>query len=78
MQHNTKYTLLFAAAVCGVCSIFVSGSAVSLKDRQVANALLDKQKKVLGVTGLLKDGEVRTAEQVQDIFAKTFVLRSST
>ncbi len=69
MQHNTTYTLLFAAAVCGVCSIFVSGSAVSLKDRQVANALLDKQKKVLGVTGLLKAGEVPTPEQVQELFA---------
>lgn len=71
MQHNTTYTLLFAAAVCGVCSIFVSGSAVSLKDKQVANALLDKQKKVLGVTGLLKDGETPSAEQVKEIFAKS-------
>ena len=70
MQHNTKYTLLFAAAVCGVCSIFVSGAAVSLKEKQVANALLDKQKKVLGVTGLLKAGETPSAQQVQDIFAK--------
>ena len=71
MQHNTKYTLLFAAAVCGVCSIFVSGAAVSLKEKQVANALLDKQKKVLGVTGLLKAGETPSAQQVQDIFAKS-------
>lgn len=68
MQHNTTYTLLFAVAVCGVCSVFVSGAAVSLKDRQVANALLDKQKKVLGVTGLLKAGEVPSPEQVADIF----------
>ena len=71
MQHNTTYTLLFAAAVCGVCSVFVSGAAVSLKDKQVANALLDKQKKVLGVTGLLKAGETPSAEQVQEIFAKS-------
>jgi Na+-transporting NADH:ubiquinone oxidoreductase subunit C len=68
MQHNTTYTLLFAVAVCGVCSVFVAGSAVSLKDRQVANALLDKQKKVLGVTGLLEAGEKPSAEQVANIF----------
>lgn len=71
MQHNTTYTIGFAAAVCVICSIFVAGSAVGLKDLQVANALLDKQKKVLGVTGLLQAGEAPTAEQVQEIFAKS-------
>ncbi len=69
MQHNTSYTLIFAVAVCGFCSIFVSGAAVALKERQVANALLDKQKKVLGVTGLLKAGETPTAEEVAQIFS---------
>ena len=69
MQHNTSYTLIFAVAVCGVCSIFVSGAAVALKDRQIANALLDKQKKVLGVTGLLKTGETPSAEEVAQIFS---------
>ena len=71
MQHNTTYTIGFAAIVCIVCGAFVSGSAVSLKDKQVANALLDKQKKVLGVTGLLKAGEAPTADQVKEIFASS-------
>ena len=71
MQHNTTYTIGFAAIVCIVCGAFVSGSAVSLKDKQVANALLDKQKKVLSVTGLLKAGEAPTADQVKEIFASS-------
>ena len=38
-----------ALGVCLVCSVIVSGSAVGLKDRQDANKLLDRQKKVLSV-----------------------------
>jgi Na+-transporting NADH:ubiquinone oxidoreductase subunit C len=53
MQHNSvQYTILFAGAVCLVCSLFVSVAAVSLQSAQAANRLLDKQKRVLGVAGL--------------------------
>ena len=52
MQGSTGYTLGFAASVCVFCSIFVAGAAVALKDRQDANAVLDRQKKVLSVAGL--------------------------
>jgi len=48
---------MFAAAVCGVSSIFVSGSAVLLKDRQAENKILDRQSKVLVVAGLMEEGE---------------------
>jgi Na+-transporting NADH:ubiquinone oxidoreductase subunit C len=68
MQHNTTYTIGFAAAVCVICSIFVAGSAVGLKDRQVANAILDKQKKVLVVTGMMQEGEKWPAEKITQTF----------
>ncbi len=51
MPHSNAYIFGFATAVCVVCSIFVAGSAVALKDRQEANKVLDKQKNVLSVSG---------------------------
>lgn len=53
-NYGTVYTILFAAGVCVFCSIFVSASAVTLKDRQDANKLLDKQKNVLLATGIIQ------------------------
>ena len=55
MSHSTAYIFGFATAVCVVCSIFVAGSAVALKDRQEANKLLDRQKNVLSVSGHMPD-----------------------
>ncbi len=68
MQHNTGYIVGFAVAVCLVCALFVAGSAVGLKDRQDANILLDRQKKVLTVAGLMQDGEKLSREQIASVF----------
>jgi Na+-transporting NADH:ubiquinone oxidoreductase subunit C len=62
---------LFAAAVCGVCSVFVAGAAVLLKDAQEANAILDRQQKVLGVAGLVDRDEELTAEETASRFDKS-------
>ena len=53
--ESTGYIIGFAAVVCLVASVFVSGSAVALKDKQDENKLLDQQKKVLTVSGLIND-----------------------
>ena len=70
MQFSTRYIVLFAAAVCGVCSIFVASSAVLLKERQDVNKALDVQKKVLTVAGLMGAGEKLPGEEVQRRYAK--------
>lgn len=49
-------TIGFVLAVCIVCAAVVSISAVGLKDKQIANKLLDKQTNVLEASGLLKKG----------------------
>lgn len=54
---SAKYAVAFAAGVCVVCSVVVSTSAVVLRPRQEANKILDRQKKVLSVAGLLAPGE---------------------
>ena len=69
MEHSSRYIVLFAVAVCAVCSVFVSSAAVALKERQEINALLDVQKKVLTVAGLMEDGEKLDGATVQKRFA---------
>ncbi len=68
MQHNTGYIVGFAISICLVCALFVAGSAVGLRDRQEANILLDRQKKVLTVAGLMKDGEKLPREEIVATF----------
>lgn len=69
MQRNsTSYIVTFAAIVCVICSLFVSAAAVLLKDQQEQNALLDKQKKVLAVSGLIEEGERPSPSEVQRLF----------
>jgi Na+-transporting NADH:ubiquinone oxidoreductase subunit C len=62
---------MFAAAVCVVCSIFVAGSAVLLKDQQEANKLLDRQTKVLIVAGLIGEEESLSAQEIDERFKQS-------
>lgn len=68
MQRSPLYTILFATAVCIVCAIVVSASAVSLKERQDINAALDKQRNVLQAAGLMEPKEKLDAQEVAKRF----------
>lgn len=72
-MHSTGFTVLFAAAVCGVCSIVVSTSAVALRDRQEENKVIDRQTKVLNVAGLAAETEKLSADEVRERFEKSIV-----
>ena len=74
-KASTSYIFMFAAAVCLVCSIFVAGSAVALKERQEENKVLDRQKNVLKVAGLLKPGETIDAAEVAKRFDGNIVAK---
>ncbi len=65
MQGSVGYNLVFAAMICVVCAVFVSGSAVALRDRQAANELLDKQRNVLLAAGLASEDERLPREEVE-------------
>lgn len=69
MQHSTVYTILFAAAVCVVAGVLVSSSAVTLEDRQLMNAKLEKQKNVLLAAGLLEADEGASMEKIHERFS---------
>ena len=71
MQHSVRQTLIFALALCVGCSILVSAIAVALRDRQEENKLLDEQKNVLEVAGLLEEGERLSREEIQRRFSQS-------
>lgn len=68
MQGSVGYNLGFATAVCVVCAVAVSSSAVALRARQERNAALDKQRNVLVAAGLAKDGEHLEADEIRRRF----------
>ncbi|MDV7104754.1 Na(+)-translocating NADH-quinone reductase subunit C [Vibrio sp. TH_r3] len=51
-NDSIKKTLFVVIAISLVCSVVVSAAAVFLRDKQQANALLDKQKNIVAVAGL--------------------------
>ncbi len=55
-NDSIKKTLIVVIALSLVCSIVVSMSAVSLRPLQQKNAVLDVQRNILSVAGLLEDG----------------------
>jgi len=63
--------LIFAVAVCLVCSVLVSGAAVALKPVQKANRVLDQKKNVLIAAGVLEEGATTDAagRGVEALFA---------
>ncbi len=75
MDYSSRYIVMFAAAVCGVCSIFVATAAVSLRDRQELNAQLDVQKKVLQLVGLMEAGESLSPDEIQQRYADNIQAR---
>jgi Na+-transporting NADH:ubiquinone oxidoreductase subunit C len=75
-QHSNAYIIGFAAGVCLVCSIFVATSAVALKERQEQNKVLDRQKKVLIVAGLMEEGQSISAQDVQALFDENIKIRA--
>ncbi len=74
MRHSVTYTFLFAGAVCVICAVLVSTSAVSLADRQRANALQYKRKNVLIAAGLIGSTEKVTAEDINERFENVRVV----
>lgn len=70
MGRSWQYIAGFATVICLVCSVIVSGSAVALKERQEENKVLDRQKKVLNVAGLLAENAQVSKDEVGKLFEK--------
>ncbi|CAM3769699.1 Na(+)-translocating NADH-quinone reductase subunit C [Rheinheimera salexigens] len=57
-NDSISKTLIVVISLCLVCAVIVSTAAVQLRPLQTANKLLDSQKNVLAVTGLLTGSNV--------------------
>lgn len=57
-NDNIVKTIAVATLLCLVCSVVVSGAAILLKPKQVANKLVDKKKNILTVAGITGGGTV--------------------
>lgn len=68
MEFTPTRTVGFATVVCFVCSIFVASAAVGLKEKQIENEILDRQKKVLDVAGLLTDEVAISADNIKKTY----------
>jgi Na+-transporting NADH:ubiquinone oxidoreductase subunit C len=68
-------TVKVALALCIVCSVIVSAAAVLLKDAQVLNAELDKNRNILRVADMLEEG-VPLEQQLQKVQARVVDLRT--
>lgn len=66
-------TLWVVLLLCLVCSIVVAGSAVGLKSRQQEQRLLDQQRNILVVAGLMTPR--MPAEEVKSVFGKRIEVR---
>jgi len=63
-RDSVGRTILVATILCVVCSLFVSAAAVSLRDRQEENKILDRQKNILDATGLAMGEYGKPASQL--------------
>ena len=53
MPDSNIRSVLFALALCVICSLLLTSAATGLKGRQEANVLLDKQTNILRAAGLV-------------------------
>ena len=67
MREDTR-TITFAAIVCVICSLLLSGTAALLKERQDANAAFDVKRNIAKAFGV--DISDATPKSIDAIFAK--------
>lgn len=74
-NDNIVKTIGVATLLCLVCSIIVSGAAVTLKPKQVANKLLDKKSNILTVAGISDDSKT-VAQLFEQVETRVVDIRS--
>ncbi|RAP38171.1 NADH:ubiquinone reductase (Na(+)-transporting) subunit C [Candidatus Marinamargulisbacteria bacterium SCGC AAA071-K20] len=69
-NNSTAKTFIFAIVMCVICSFLLTAAAVGLKDRQVKNIELDKQKNILKSLSLLDTSKKVTADEVDKLYSE--------
>lgn len=67
-KDSMANTFLVSIVLCVVCSLLVSGAAVSLKPLQERNKLLDRQRNIIEAAGLVEDTKALSGREVEELF----------
>ena len=67
-RDSMTNTFVVTLVLCIGCSLLVSTAAVALKEKQGENKRLDRQRKIIEVAGLAKEGVVLDANAVTAMF----------
>lgn len=70
-KEKNSFSILFASVVCAVAAGLLSFASTQLRPLQEANAKLDKQKNILIVLKVGRDGERYGTEHVKAFYADT-------
>jgi Na+-transporting NADH:ubiquinone oxidoreductase subunit C len=63
-------SILFAAALCLVCSILLTTASTGLQRFQQKNVVIDKHRNILKAVGLLKEDKTYTAEDIESMYTE--------
>jgi Na+-transporting NADH:ubiquinone oxidoreductase subunit C len=70
MAFSNGYVFGFAAVICVVCSVALSGVSLSLRDRQELNRERDLHKNILNALGLPEDGGQLDGPKIDELWEK--------
>ncbi len=63
-------SVVFAAALCLVCSVLLTLASTGLKDRQERNALVDQHRNILQAVGLVAPGTRYPTDEIERLYAE--------
>jgi Na+-transporting NADH:ubiquinone oxidoreductase subunit C len=67
-RDSIANTLRVTLALCIVCSLLVSTAAVSLKETQSKNKILDRQRNIIDAAGLAENASALTSAEITKMF----------
>ncbi|MGD8844955.1 MAG: FMN-binding protein [Desulfobacteraceae bacterium] len=67
-MSNQMKSIVFAAALCVVCSLLLTAASTGLKAFQRRNVEVDRQKNILLAIGLIKEGAKTRPSQIQSLY----------
>ena len=69
-MSNRLKSILFAAALCFVCSIILTTASTGLQRFQEKNMLIDKHRNILRSVGLVEKGRRYTEEKIESMYTE--------
>jgi Na+-transporting NADH:ubiquinone oxidoreductase subunit C len=69
-SNNTAKTFKFAIIMCVICSFLLTAASVGLKDRQLKNIAVDKQKNILKALSLLEVNQKYSTDDIANLYAE--------